>query len=580
MIGQGIHWVVGGWSGGMGMPWGWLGLTLVLWAWPTVEIARASPTGKIAWASPTGEIVAPGAAGSNAGKALGSGARETWAQSDPTGLREQALRRGRELVVVEPQTSLAVPQTTGESNGFAWECVRLGESWVLTSPRSGWHAERSGALWIGRAAHAPRWKPQGDHPMRAWQVLGMALDLSGPWGDGRRLLALGAPLASPLVHGNGWDPGAVELFSARGERVRWVQTLVPPSPSPGGGFGSELLWVGDRLWVAAPFASSAGGLLQAGRLTLWEPDGEGMKLSWQRGGPRASAGQRFGEALAHQGNRLWVGAPGDRGRGAVFSLHENQPQNPVQQVLRPEGIAWLGSHFGASIAVGGDGDWLFVGAPEGPEGGAVLVWRRQASGEYRWHSTWRDEHGLGVSGFGTTIECIGGAVWVGAPRGAGAVWKFAPPFDLPSASVAWLGRTPAAGLGRCLLGHGGRVYASAPGHGIAGQGKPPAGKLFRLAETQSGLGQVDARRGLRWAGDWEGKGVLRAWGLAPGERVQVEWLGRGVSQAFRVDRHGNLWVPMPGPGQPRTPGSREGTLELRRDQGRPWRLALRSGGPG
>lgn len=522
-------------------PWGWMVLTFGLWFWPTWALA----------AEPVARSVA------------------NVAQEEELGaLREQALTRERLLVGVEPEQAAPGVGGWGESNGFGHAFGWLGEHWLVTSPRSFELADRAGALWFGLDGDGQRWRLVHDSPARAWQALGMALGISARFADGRQRVAVGAPLAP----GDGWDPGMVELFRVRGSSLRWMQTLVPPAPSAAGGFGSELLWQGERLWIAAPFASGPGGALQAGRLTVWERGSAGWRMAEQHLGPASSAGQRFGEALAQHADHLFVGAPGDRGRGAVFVFDDQGSGLSVMQVLRPEGLAWLDSHFGADLALSADGQWLFVGAPEAPHGGAVQVYRRNARGDFVPNAVWRDEHGLGARGFGSSLAFHLGELWVGAPRGAGAVWRFPAPFDGPSVSQAWLGRTARAALGRAIEAREDRVFVSAPGEGIASEHKPPRGTLWELPRGRHAYASQGRGQGLRWVGDATAGGVLRAWGLAARERVEVRWVGQPSGTMRRAEGDGSLWVPTPGP-----PGL-EPILELRRSAGRTWRLPL--GAPG
>jgi uncharacterized repeat protein (TIGR01451 family) len=157
--------------------------------------------------------------------------------------------------------------------------------------------------------------------------------------------------------------------------------LIPHSAKAQEWFGYALAADGGRLAVGAPGdpAQSQG----LGAAYVFRRDGTGWSqentLPVRGGAP----GDGFGTALALHGDRLAVGAPAADGAGAVslFSRSGNvwSPESP-SRIAAPEGNR--GAQFGAAVALGTDA--LAVGAPANSAGGsfagAVYVFPRAGEG--------------------------------------------------------------------------------------------------------------------------------------------------------------------------------------------------------
>ncbi len=143
-------------------------------------------------------------------------------------------------------------------------------------------------------------------------------------------------------------------------------------------------------------------------------------------------GDRFGEALALDGDRLVVGAPVmtrdvdtyRAGTVYVFERNEGGTDNwgQVVKILKP-GTAVLDDYFGSAVAV--SGDYLMVGFPNddywGENAGAVYVFYRNEGGDNAWGSVQKiipDEHPqLAVAGeFGKSIATKGPILFAGAHK--------------------------------------------------------------------------------------------------------------------------------------------------------------------
>ncbi len=336
-----------------------------------------------AWAL-TGTLIPPGTAGSG------------------HGLAPSIEWRGERLVV-----------------GAADPDVRLGAH-LFEGSRDGLAYERDLALSRRPLAPRPAAHPGGPG--------GAAVDLAGIMRILQppvRTVALSRDRVAVSVTGDGAGPGGVHVFQRSGRRG-WGAASVLPLPGPASeypGFGAALAVNRDAVLVSSPGAEGDGRVFvyrpresELGNLTIAPPDS-------------LQADARFGAALAVEGSRLLIGAPGARrGSGLVFAYRRF-----------------------------GDGEWEFdevlsgaggaaEGGAEGPEGAA--------------------EPGSGGApdAFGAALALLGDELWVGAPgarSGSGRVHRFRlvdgewrpAPLDVPEAGpAAALGSAIALGTSAAVLG--------------------------------------------------------------------------------------------------------------------------------
>jgi FG-GAP repeat protein len=136
---------------------------------------------------------------------------------------------------------------------------------------------------------------------------------------------------------------------------------------------------------AAAGAGELSGRLPAGKIAVVRPG----KAPW-----------------SHTAERLATGAV------YVFQRHENTWSEEARLV---GGGAGFGSRFGSAVAL--DGDRLAVGAPgEGEETGAVYVFRRDARG-WREETRLLPEEGLRRSSYGRAVALRGDTLAVGTGSG-------------------------------------------------------------------------------------------------------------------------------------------------------------------
>ncbi len=182
--------------------------------------------------------------------------------------------------------------------------------------------------------------------------------------------AAGAPYASVGAQ----NDGVVYLFS----NATWQQQtiLLPNDPDSLSQFGNALAINGNTLFVGAPMHDSFG--VNAGAVYVFTFDGVSWVQRQKLIGADTASGDRFGSALALNDGWLAVSAPlhsspGSPG-GAVY-LFEFDGVSWVQRykVGAPDTIA--GDRFGSAIAL--DNGWLAVGVPlhrfVGSASGAVYL---------------------------------------------------------------------------------------------------------------------------------------------------------------------------------------------------------------
>jgi choice-of-anchor B domain-containing protein len=222
--------------------------------------------------------------------------------------------------------------------------------------------------------------------------------------------------------------GAVHSFRKRTDGT-WAPTGIVRAPVPvaRAAFGATLFIAGDVAYVGAP---AQGG----GAVHLLRRNGDG---SWTVSGalptPTLGASDRFGSAIAADGSRLAVGAPGrttNRGAVVMYSRVANGPWTPDTTLTFSR--ATDQARFGASLLL--KGDRLIVGAPGalpintpgGPSAGLVAVLEFSTVTEI-----WRERQTFtsflnAPARFGQTLAMVGSELWVGAPtsmRGTGHVFR-------------------------------------------------------------------------------------------------------------------------------------------------------------
>lgn len=229
--------------------------------------------------------------------------------------------------------------------------------------------------------------------------------------------------------------GAVYAFQ-RDAQGDWIerQRIASPGAIDGDAFGAAIAVEGDLALIGAPKAargSNADGepLQDAGRVFafrlvdgLWRRDAELIAP--------AETEASFGAALALDGSRALVGAPGSADRtGAVyrFALDPSGSWSDAERIGAPEGGE--GDLFGVGVALDGPDVWIGAPVVRGLENGTAFVFAAGSDGS----STPRASFGFGEDendtedSFGHRVAAGGGIAAVtasGLDHQAGGVFVF------------------------------------------------------------------------------------------------------------------------------------------------------------
>ena len=329
-----------------------------------------------------------------------------------------------------------------------------------------------------------------------------------------RTVALQRDRVAVSVAGDGAGTGGVHVFQRSGGR-RWGAPSVVPLPGPASeypDFGAALAVNRDAILVASPGTGGDGRVFvyrpresELGNITIAPPDS-------------MEAGALFGAALAVEGSRLLIGAPGARqGSGLVFAYRRfNNGEWEFQQVLSPGS----GEEEAEEARTAGADEVDDAEAVPGADGAES------------------------AGAFGTTLALLGDEMWVGAPRalsGSGRVHRFRlidgnwqpAPLDLPEAGEgAALGSAIALGTSAAVVGAPGTdgsfgaalVFRRDPG----GPWSDPAWLRPGAGPAAATEGEVRCDEGAAAGFSCEGVDLLAflptsAIGGEPWERVSDVW---------------------------------------------------------
>ena len=228
---------------------------------------------------------------------------------------------------------------------------------------------------------------------------------------------------------NGADSGKGEVHVFRKNATgAWTAAGVLQAPTrvARADFGRAMVISGDMAMIGAPQdGNGAVYIFRRGANGAWSSAGVAAALA-------AEAGDRFGSALALDGARLAVGAPGRAMRkGATFVFARQGDGSWSQEAMLVAARGTDNSALGSALVI--KGDRLVVGAPGavalsgagGGTAGAAFIFERSSSGQ------WRERHTLmpfQLTGarFGTSLAFAGDELWVGAPasdRNTGRVYR-------------------------------------------------------------------------------------------------------------------------------------------------------------
>ncbi|MGH7500256.1 MAG: choice-of-anchor B family protein [Longimicrobiales bacterium] len=363
-------------------------------------------------------------------------------------------------------------------------------------------------------------------------VLAAPLSAQTRYGGAFAAIAFGSSLAridDALLVGR---PGELALFPApashagsvhvytRDAAAGWTEqgTIAPADGEVGDLFGRSLGHSGNVLIAGAPGAAGGRG---AAYVFERSPTGQWREVG-RLSDPQGGEGDAFGTMVAIAGDVAAVGAPGSRDRtGSVFVFTRSGAAWSAAGRLEADDLA-AGDAFGTAVAV--DGSRAIVGAPgpgpnmlgQGTIGeGRAYVFARQSDGQ------WQREARLSVAagqpaGFGTNVLIRGDEAFVAAPffnqftgtvvrysRDTSGAWiereRIAPPSPQPGA----FGFSLALGDTDLLVGAAQEAFTGAV-------------HVFRRAQGESSF-----RHAQRLAGDRP----LGAFGGALATVADEAWIG-------------------------------------------------------
>lgn len=228
-----------------------------------------------------------------------------------------------------------------------------------------------------------------------------------------------AAIGAPTEMSNGdYRPGFVTLFVRSG--ANWIErdTLSAPDAQPGDRFGSALAFDGQTLCVAAPGAN-LGSVVAGGAVYVFERGGSGWQFVEKLVLDDPRPFDTFGQALALDGDTLVVGAGGQEGRygtpgRATFFTRTAagwQLQDQVVSSVYEDGFSRALALEGDTAAVGA---WFTAVKPGQLQQGAVYVYRRSGT-------DWQLEQVVAASDgdefdlFGAAVALRGDLLFAGAP---------------------------------------------------------------------------------------------------------------------------------------------------------------------
>ncbi|MES2123634.1 MAG: choice-of-anchor B family protein [Gemmatimonadota bacterium] len=302
-----------------------------------------------------------------------------------------------------------------------------------------------------------------------WKPAGELTAPSGHSGDGfgAALAAAGKNLLVARIDApNGADSGrGAVLAFAQGADGKWT----PAGELEAGGrtarsqFGQAIALSGEYALIGAPGAGTGG------EVQVFRRAGNGWTSAGKLAPAGLAAGDRFGAALAVDGDLLAVGAPGRDSKGAIYVFHRGADGAWVADTSVTARRAPTLAQFGGSVAI--DGNRLVGAAPSANQfSGMVVVFERDAKSHHWSEKSTLSGFEVGVNRFGSSIAMTGDELWIGAPNSdrTGRIYRIR-----ADRSGAWTQMTkwspdslqPGASFGATMMLSGSTGIVGMPGDG-------------------------------------------------------------------------------------------------------------------
>lgn len=302
--------------------------------------------------------------------------------------------------LIQNRIQVPVPQVNEQ---FGYSSATDGKRYlVVGAPGKAGLGFGSGAAYVQRSDGQLLWSFQqrlvGDSPATG-DGFGASVATDG------KVIVVGAPGDD----GN----GVVYVYTLSG--TNFVRQARLSAPTGVTNFGAHVAYSANAIAVSAPGNASTPGavVLYVKANTVWNKQ---VTLTDQDfSGP----GDEFGAGVGLSGAYLVVGSPNSGGYGQAYVYQHSGATWPLKATLT--GIGGVpGDRFGAAVAI--DGTRVVVGAPGtdfiGTDTGAAFVFLRT-------NTTWADHQDLypattdTFGSFGSAVAILGTEVVVGAPSGTG-----------------------------------------------------------------------------------------------------------------------------------------------------------------
>jgi hypothetical protein len=256
-------------------------------------------------------------------------------------------------------------------------------------------------------------------------------------------------------------------IGANGQAAELLQ-LGKANPLARDEFGYAMASDGQRIAIAAP-----GENAEAGAVYIFDCASPGCPQEARIAATDLASGNAFGSALAFSGNTLAIGAPA-QAAGATYIFIRSAPGAWIQQAKLTDSGGMNGERFGSALAL--LGDTLLVGADGDSSGrGAVFAFNRTGS-TWALPSLLLAADGVAGDAFGSAVALSSGHALIGAPfegnsgagqmhaRGAAYAFERLSPTTWSGAPIKLLAAVPASNalFGYAVALQGGRAVVGAP----------------------------------------------------------------------------------------------------------------------
>ncbi len=202
--------------------------------------------------------------------------------------------------------------------------------------------------------------------------------------------------------------GGVQVYT-RGASGAWTDAgTLGGTPAARSGFGWSLALTGDWAFVGAPNAQPGGAV------HVFRRSGGTWSAAGTLPATELNAGDRFGAAIAVDGDRVAVSAPGrDAQKGAVYLFRRGADGSFAAEGMVAGRRVPANSQMGLSLVLAGDQLW--AGAPNANGfSGMVVGFTRSSAGAWSEGRTLTPFE-MGTSRFGASLAKVGDELLIGAP---------------------------------------------------------------------------------------------------------------------------------------------------------------------